>query len=200
MAAVEDVPITFRGAAEHNVRNVLGVVGLCLGLGLKLDAVRSGLLAFDPNDNPGRCNIYRTNGATLVVDFAHNPHGMKAFVEMAAAIPAERRILLIGQAGDRSDKDIRDLAVSACEAPWDRVVIKEMDDYARGRDRGEAATILYNEFVAQGVPAENIERERHELDAVRKLVEGARPGELFALLIHEKRRAVLDYLDEATSN
>jgi len=200
LVAIDAVPVTFSGAARHNVYNVLGVVGLTLALGIATDHVCAGLCAVKPNDNPGRCNLYTVNGATIMVDFAHNPHGMKAFIDVAAAIPADRRTLLIGQAGDRSDQDIRDLAVTACEARWDRVVIKEMDDYARGRDPGEAAGILYNEFKTQGIPPEHMEREQHELEAVRKLVENARPGELVVLLIHERRRAVLDYLDQSTTN
>ncbi len=193
---IDKIPITFKGAARHNVYNALGAVGLALGLGISMPSIRAGLCAMDPNDNPGRCNIYDIKGATFLVDFAHNPHGMTAFVNMAAAIPASRRTLLIGQAGDRSDKDIRDLAVTACASRWDRVVIKEMDDYARGRDRGETADILYNEFTAQGIPPDKIDRERHELEAVRKLVNDSRSGELTALLIHERRREVLDYLSK----
>jgi len=198
---IDRIPVTFKGAARHNVYNALGAVGLALGLGISMHDIRTGLCALDPNDNPGRCNIYDVKGATFLVDFAHNPHGMTAFVDMAAAIPASRRTLLIGQAGDRSDRDIRDLAITACASRWDRVVIKEMDDYARGRDRGETADILYNEFTARGIPPEKIDRERHELEAVRKLVKDARSGELTALLIHERRREVLDYLSKiATTN
>ena len=200
LVAIDEIPVTFKGAARHNVYNVLGVVGLSIALGIPTDTICAGLCAMNPNDNPGRCNIYTTNGATIIVDFAHNPHGMTAFVDVAAAIPADSRTLLIGQAGDRSDKDIRDLAVTACETHWDRVVIKEMDDYARGRDHGESADILYNEFASQGIPPENMVREQYELEAVRNLVEGARPGELIALLIHERRQAVLDYLNESTTN
>jgi cyanophycin synthetase len=194
LVAIDQVPVTFQGAARHNVYNALGVVGLALGLGISLEDIRAGLCALDPNDNPGRCNIYEINGATFIVDFAHNPHGMAAFVHTAGALPSRRRSLLIGQAGDRSDLDIRELAATACRSHWDRVVIKEMDDYARGRDRGETADILFSEFTAQGIPPDHIHREARELDAVRKLVEDARPGDLVALLIHERRKDVLQYL------
>ena len=191
---VSAIPITFNGAAVHNIYNALGVTGLTLGLGLEPGAIAAGLRAMEPNDNPGRSNVYRINGATVVVDFAHNPHGMEAFVKMAAAMPAHRRILLIGQAGDRNDMDIRGLATTACTTHWDQIVIKEMDDYARGRERGEAADILYDEFILRGIPGENIDRQRHELEAVKTLVTGARPEDLIILLIHEQRGKVLDYL------
>jgi len=189
-----EVPIAFGGAAQHNVYNALGVTGLTLGLGLSTAAVASGLRTMQPNDNPGRSNLYQINGATIVVDFAHNPHGMEAFVKMAAAMPARRRTLLIGQAGDRSDTDIKGLATTACTAHWDHIVIKEMDDYARGRAHGEVAGILYDEFVQQGIQKENIDRHRHELEAVQDLVSGAQTGDLIILLIHERRHDVLSYL------
>ena len=192
--AVSEVPITYGGAAQHNVYNTLGVTGLALGLGLPLDAIEAGLRSMNPNDNPGRSNMYKINGATIIVDFAHNPHGMEAFVKMAAALPARRRALLIGQAGDRSDGDIKGLAATACTVDWNRIVIKEMDDYARGREPGETADILCDEFVRQGIPRHHIERQRLEVAAVKNMVDNAHAGDLVILLIHERRRDVLAYL------
>ena len=194
--AVTEVPVTYGGAAQHNVYNALGVTGLALGLGLPLDAIATGLGAMDPNDNPGRSNMYKINGATIIVDFAHNPHGMEAFVKMAAALPARRRALLIGQAGDRSDGDIKGLAATACRVDWNQVVIKEMVDDSRGREPGETADILSDEFVRQGIPRHNIERQRHEVAAVKSMVDNAHAGDLVILLIHERRRDVLDYLSK----
>ena len=60
--------------------------------------------------NPGRLNMFDLGGARVMVDFAHNPHGLEAILEMAVALPAERRLVLIGQAGDRTDTSIRELA------------------------------------------------------------------------------------------
>ncbi len=193
--SVAAVPITYGGAAQHNVYNTLGVTGLALGLGLPLDAIEAGLRSMNPNDNPGRGNMYKINGATIIVDFAHNPHGMEAFAKMAAALPARRRTLLIGQAGDRSDGDIKGLAAMACTVDWNLIVIKEMDDYSRGREPGETADILYDEFVRQGIPRHNIERQRHEIAAVKSMIDHAHAGDLVILLIHERRGDVLGYLN-----
>jgi len=139
--------------------------------------------------------MYKINGATIIVDFAHNPHGMEAFAKMAAALPARRRTLLIGQAGDRSDGDIKALAAMACTVDWNLIVIKEMDDYSRGREPGETADILYDEFVRQGIPRHNIERQRHEIAAVKSMIDHAHAGDLVILLIHERRGDVLEYLN-----
>ena len=48
-------------------------------------------------------------------------------------------------------------------------------------------------FVRQGIPRHNIERKRHEVAAVRGMVDNAHAGDLVILLIHERRREVLDY-------
>mgnify|MGYP002062470130 CR=1 FL=1 len=38
--------------------------------------------------NPGRGTLFTVEGARVFVDFAHNPHGLEALLEMAAALPA----------------------------------------------------------------------------------------------------------------
>ena len=197
---VADIPITLKGKAIHNLYNVLGVTGLAIELGLPLGAIASGLRKMQPNDNPGRSNIFEINGAVFIVDFAHNPHGMATFVEMLRTIPARRRRLLIGQAGDRSDEDIRGLAATACRVAWDEVVIKEMKHYARGREDREVADILHDEFLNQGLPDKQINHQKHELEAVQSLVENAGQDDLIALLIHERRSDVLNYLGKMATS
>ena len=192
---VSAIPITLKGKAIHNVYNALGVTGLAFALGLPIDAIASGLRRMQPNDNPGRSNVYKINGAVFIVDFAHNPHGMSSFVNMLHAMPAQRRTLLVGQAGDRSDDDIRGLAATACGVEWDNIVIKEMKQYARGREDREVAGILHDEFLNQGLSEKQIKHQKHELEAVQYLVEHARKDDLVVLLIHERRNDVLNYLN-----
>ena len=69
---------------------------------------------------------------------------------MVAALPAERRLVLLGQAGDRSDEAIRDLARTALALRPDRVVLKEMERYLRGRRPGEVPAIMADELARLG--------------------------------------------------
>ena len=55
--AVDEVPITFHGAARYNVENVLGVIGMARALGLPMDATRRALRSFKPSDNPRRGEV-----------------------------------------------------------------------------------------------------------------------------------------------
>jgi len=51
---------------------------------------------------------------------------MQALFDMADGLPARRRVLCFGQAGDRPDDLIRKLARSAWAIGLDRVIVPEL--------------------------------------------------------------------------
>jgi len=114
---------------------------------------------------------------------------------MVAALPAERRLVLIGQAGDRTDEAIRELARAALALRPDRVVLKEMERYLRGRRPGEVPGIMADELARLGVPPEAVSRPGSELDAVRDALTWARAGDLLLLTVHQDRPLVLALLE-----
>jgi cyanophycin synthetase len=194
---IAEVPITFAGSAEHNVANVLAAVAAAAALGITVPHITATLRQFGHQleDNPGRANLIELGGVRILLDFAHNPHGMSALVAVAETIPAQRRLLLVGQAGDRSDEAIRELARAAWRLRPNHVVVKEMETYLRGRGLGEVPGLLADEFSRLGVPEEAISWAGPEIAGVRRALEWARPGDLLVLAVHEDRPAVLDLLD-----
>jgi cyanophycin synthetase len=198
---VADVPVTFGGIARHNVANALAAIASGAALGLDPTVMSSTLRRFgrDLEDNPGRANLVEVGGIRVLLDFAHNPHGMSALVEVARTIPAKRRLVLVGQAGDRSDQAIRALARAAWELRPDCVLVKDMETYLRGRAPGEVPALLADEFTRVGLPRNAVSRAGPEIAAVQKALEWARPGDLLVLAVHEDRRAVLDLLDQLTT-
>jgi cyanophycin synthetase len=193
---VDRVPITLGGAARFNVRNALAALGVATALGLPVEAIAAGLEALQgsPADNPGRLNLFQLDGVNVLVDFAHNPHGMAALVEVADSLPAQRRLIVLGQAGDRDDESIRGLARAAWEAEPDLVVIKEMSKYLRGRDEGVVPALIESELREIGAPAEAVLRAESEIEAVRTVLARAAPGDLILLTAHSDRDEVLDLL------
>jgi UDP-N-acetylmuramyl tripeptide synthase len=192
-----DVPMALGGAARHNLANALAAAGAAAVLGLPMDAVSRALGRFGAagGDNPGRANIVQLGGVRLVIDYAHNPHGMSAVADMITALPATRRLVLLGQAGDRSDDAIRELARTVLAMKPDRVVLKEMERYLRGRRPGEVPEIMADELARCGVPAGAISRPGTELDAVRDALAWARPGDVLFLAIHQDRGQVLALIE-----
>jgi UDP-N-acetylmuramyl tripeptide synthase len=196
VTGLDTIPIALGGAARHNVANAMGATGVALALGLGVEAIRTGLEKFrsTPEENPGRLNLFELGDATVVVDFAHNPHGMEALLGMAAAMPARRRLVTTGQAGDRDDDSILQLARTIAAAKPDRVVVKELTEYLRGRAEGEVATMIVQELERAGLAPEAIDRADSEMSSVRQALAWCEPGDLLLLITHSKRSGVVSYL------
>jgi cyanophycin synthetase len=193
---VGDLPIAAGGAARYNVANALAAAAAAEGLGVPADALRATLCRFglDPSDNPGRANVYELDDVRVVVDYAHNPHGIAALAGALEQVPSTRRLVLIGQAGDRDDGAIREMARAALALRPDRVVAKEMDAYLRGRAPGEVPGIIADELRRAGLPEAAIATAAGELLAVQEALDWARPGDLLILMLHQERNRVEELL------
>ncbi len=194
LLALDEAPALLGGAARHNVRNALAAAGLALHLGLDPAAIAAGLRAFrsDAEGNEGRLNLFRLGEAVALVDFAHNPHGLRAILETASRLPHARLALLLGQAGDRDDGSIVGLAREVARARPDLVVLKEMAEHQRGRAPGEVVALLERTLLAEGLPSSALTHAPDELAAARAALAWARDGDLVLLLCHASREAVLE--------
>ncbi|MGB5492115.1 MAG: Mur ligase family protein [Woeseiaceae bacterium] len=177
-----EIPIAMGGAARHNVANALSAAALTWCLGVSMDDIRSGLKTMVQDENPGRCNLYDLNGFKILVDFAHNPAAMAALFDMASAIPAKRRALCFGQAGDRTDKLIQELARDAWSIGLDRVVVSELAAYHRGREQGEVFEIIRDELVKAGAIPSQIMHFETEMESFLSAISWAEPGDLVIML------------------
>ncbi len=196
---LSEVPICFGGHAVHNVENALAALLAGHALGLPWEAIRQGLRSFHPSatDNPGRANHLVLGGATVLLDFAHNPDGVRRMVQLARALPAKRRLITLGQGGDRSDAAIRTLADTAFELAADRYVLKESLHYLRGREIGEVTDLLRQQLLERGVSPQQIAVCQDEAAAVEDALAWLRPGDLLILLIHDDFAAALARLTAA---
>ncbi|NCF14467.1 MAG: Mur ligase [Gammaproteobacteria bacterium] len=177
-----DIPLTLGGAARHNVANALSAAALTWCLGVSIENIASGLKTMQQDENPGRCNFYDLNGFKVLIDFAHNPAAMGALFDMARAIPAERRVLCFGQAGDRTDELIRELARDAWEIGLDRVIVSELANYHRGREPGDVFNIISDELKKHGATDEQIGHNDEELETLEEALSWAQPGDLVIML------------------
>ncbi len=197
LARVDEVPMTVGGAARHNVANALAAAAAAWVLGVPPDVIGRELRHFGraASDNEGRANMVELGGVQLVIDYAHNPHGLVALGELMAALPARRRLVLIGQAGDRPDEAIRALARAAFGLRPDRVVLKEMERYLRGRRPGEIPDLMADELIGLGMAPEAVSRPGGEVAAVRDALAWARPGDVLLLTVHQDRTVVMALLE-----
>jgi UDP-N-acetylmuramyl tripeptide synthase len=197
LGAITDMPLTVGGVARYNIANLLGASLAAAALGIAPATIAGVLARFGAAhaDNPGRLQRWSLGGITVWLDYAHNPNGLRGLLEVARG--DDRLGLLLGQAGDRSDDDLRLLAKTAAAFTPARVVLKDIADYLRGRAPGEVAAILRDALVAEGIAPAALAYVDDEERGVRELLTGARPGDILVLPVHGKsaRANVVALLD-----
>jgi UDP-N-acetylmuramyl tripeptide synthase len=195
---VSDIHATLDGMVRYNISNALAAMAVAISLGIDDSAIRKGLSVFkgDESDNPGRGNWFEHNGVRILVDFAHNEHGMMALADAVRRVPSERIVLLMGQAGDRLDKDIADLVRAACSMRPAQLLVAELPGYERGREPFEVPELIRREAAKCGLPEDSIEILPAPGEATARALERARPGDLLVLLALTQRNEALALVRE----
>lgn len=195
------MPMSYGGRARFNTLNALAASALAACAGISNDAIAKALETFrsSPESNPGRGNLFEIGGVTVFADFAHNAHGTQALLEMARAYDAARVAVLLGQAGDRTDAEIRGLVEATVALEPDLIVVKEMAQYLRGREPGAMVALIDAELARLDVSSERVAHADSELDAAKLALDWAQPGDLVLLLLHAQREDVLALLEERSA-
>jgi UDP-N-acetylmuramate--alanine ligase len=84
--------VALRVPGHHNVQNALAAIGAGFALGVRLDAMRDGLLQFGGVERRFQrlCDVA---GVTIVDDYAHHPTEIAATLQAARASYPDRRII-----------------------------------------------------------------------------------------------------------
>ena len=193
-----DMPLSMAGSAKYNIANLAAAACIAFSLGVNVSAIKTTLQRFGKmnTDNPGRLQRWQLGGINILSDYAHNPEGLHGFLSIVKTLQNNGRLaLLLGQAGNRENKDIRELAIVAAEFKPDFIVLKDIDGFIRGRDAGEVAGILQLALVELGISSDTIAVQLDEVEAVRTILAWAKTGDTLALPIHSTNgRAEIEQL------
>ncbi len=186
LAAIADVPITLRGAAQHNVANALAASAAATALGVTHADITRALHTFGASatDNPGRLQVRDVGGATVIVDFVHNPDGWYAILAMVRRLRTGRLIVTLGQAGDRDDVALNDLAAAVWAGRPDLIILKEMEEYLRGRPYGQVSGVLAASLTEAGTPADCLRTAPTEVEAAQMALRAAQSGDVVVIAAH----------------
>ncbi len=187
LGRVVDMPLSFDGSATYNIANAAAASLAGDALGIPANTIASVLSEFgnERGDNPGRLQHWVFGGLQVFVDYAHNPDGLRGLLRVATRDRSDGRFgLLLGQAGNREDVDVRKLATVAAEFAPSLVLLKDIDGYMRGRDQAEIAVILRDALQQAGVDSAAIRECLDEALAARQLLEWGRDGDLLVLPLH----------------
>jgi cyanophycin synthetase len=186
LGAIAAMPLSFNGSARYNIANIAATVLAADALGIAASTIAGVLTIFGTSrdDNPGRLQHWSFGGASVFVDYAHNPDGLRGLLHVATQVRGGRLGLLLGQAGNREDDEIRELAAAAAGFHPDRIVLKDIGGMLRGRIEGEVPALLREELAGHGIAGDVIVERLDEFEAVRELLAWARAGDVLVLPIH----------------
>lgn len=178
---VTDIPITFSGKAEFNIANVLAATLAVYVQGFKTEDIRLGLQTFvsSPAQTPGRMNIFQFRNFTMMLDYAHNTHGIHALGKFVASVEASVKVGIIAAVGDRRDEDIISLGVASAMI-FDEIIIRQ-DKNTRGRPEEELIELL-SIGIRQAKPDMDITVIRKESEAIDYAIKNARKGAFITVI------------------
>ncbi len=172
VAKAADIPLTFNGAAEFNIQNILPASLAAFIQRIHPGRIAEALKSFIPcaETIPGRMNVFDFNSFKIIVDYAHNPHGVKAIASFIKSLPASLKVGVITGVGDRRDEDIQSLGKEAA-AIFDELIIRHDDDL-RGRSQEELDRLICA-GIHQVDPTKKITIISNELKAVEAAIQQA---------------------------
>ena len=184
VVAIADLPASWGGVLRHNIANAMAAAALADGLGIAPAAVGAALASFQLSveQSPGRFNILSEHPYLVIVDYATNPPAVAALVAALRHVEAGgRRLCAISSFGNRPGWHFAEIGLFLAQG-FDHFVCYEKKRCRRGRAPGEIAALLRSGLEEAGVNAQCIEVATDGEDAIRRLRQQAKPGDLVMIL------------------
>ncbi len=203
LGAVSAMPLSVEGSATYNIANLAGAALAAAALGIPAATIAAVFAHFGSSiaDNFGRLMRFERAGVHILVDYAHNPDGLRGLLQVAEHLrgPRGRLGLLLGHAGNRQDTELEALAAAAAQFHPALIVIKENEAHLRGRPPGEVPRLIHAALLRAGTPQAALQLRMSELEAVHAALAWARPGDVLALPVHSAaaRAAVVELLRDS---
>ena len=178
---VANIPLTYGGRAEFMIQNVLAATLACFVHGVSLEDLRVGLTTFNAGTalTPGRLNFVEIGDTTVLMDYAHNPAGIRGLANFINKLPNKYRTVVLNGTGDRRDDDIREYAKIAADN-FDRIVIRA-GHYLRGRSEDGMFQLL-QEGIALSDCTPQVRIIPDSRTAIHHAIKHARKNELVVTL------------------
>ena len=137
---------------RYNVSNCLAATAICLGLGLTLQEIVTGIEAL--GNVPGRMEqVNCGQSCTVLIDYAHTDDALRHAIRSARQVCQQRLFCVFGAGGDRDSSKRSLLGIAGSEA--DRVIITS--DNPRSEDPFQIMKAIAAGCQSQGVTPELIE-------------------------------------------
>ncbi|WP_298904405.1 cyanophycin synthetase [uncultured Psychroserpens sp.] len=176
----EHIPLTYGGKAKFMIQNVLAAVLAAHVQGISIEDMKAALETFIPSasQTPGRLNLFKFNNFTILLDYAHNPAGMRALQKFTDELEATVKVGIIAGIGDRRVEDNNEMGAIAAEM-FDEIIIRQ-DKRLRGKTEEELIKML-DDGIKMKDPNKKTMIIPSEKEAITYAVKNAVKGSLIIL-------------------
>ncbi len=188
---LQDIPATMNGLLGFNESNALFATALAWALRVDQGVIRRALAGFhnSPQQNEGRFNFVEDLPFRILVDYAHNPAGMRGLLDVAAKIEVSGKRVLVNCNGLRYRHHLAQELPGYAQV-FDRIFIGPYEDYFLRASRGFDSTDPIGDMLSQASailkPLLRSEQTLHTLrnhtDTLRTALESCEPGDLLVML------------------
>ncbi len=175
-----NVPLTMGGRASFMIQNILPAALTAFVSGVKIEDIKVGLESFipSPSQTPGRLNLFEFKNFTLLLDYAHNPAGLRALQKLIERMDGKPKVGIIAGIGDRRFEDNVEIGQIAAEM-FDEVIIRQ-DKNLRGKTDQELIDML-TIGIKKVEPKKPFKVIPNEFEAITYAVKHAKKGSLIVL-------------------
>jgi cyanophycin synthetase len=198
VAKAVNIPLTFGGKAYFMIQNVLPAVLAAYVRDVKIEDIKSALTTFipSPGQTPGRMNMFNFKNFDVLVDYAHNPAGLRALQNFINKVDATYKVGIIAGVGDRRDEDTREIGAIAAHT-FDEIIIRQ-DKNLRGRTEAELINLM-REGIMSANPNAKITIIPNEQEAISHAIKNAVKGSLITMcsdVVPDALELVMKYKEE----
>lgn len=170
-----NVPLTYGGRAAFMIQNVLPAALTAYVQGLGIEDIKVALESFipSPGQTPGRLNMFEFQRFRVMLDYAHNPAGLKALKNMLENMEGSPKVGIIAGIGDRRNEDNIGIGQVAAEM-FDEIIIRQ-DKHLRGRTEKEIIDLLH-EGIKKVNPNKKVTIIPREKEAIEYAITNAKDG------------------------
>lgn len=176
----KDIPLSFNGKAKFMIQNVLMAILAAKISGFGIEDMQKALKSFIPSDKqtPGRLNTFRFRNFTFLLDYAHNPTGMRALKSFTDSLDFGYKVGIIAGIGDRLDSDTEKIGMIAAEM-FDEIIIRNDRDL-RGKS-SEYLTALLRNGINKVDPEKLVSLAGSEPESIKYAIRNAKKDSLIVL-------------------
>jgi len=176
----EDIPLTYGGKATFMIQNVLPAILAGNIRGISIEDMKAALETFIPSasQTPGRLNLFEFENFTILLDYAHNPAGMRALQKFIDKLDCTVKVGIIAGIGDRREEDNNEMGSIAAEMV-NEIIIRQ-DKRLRGKTEEELIKMLQT-GIKEKDPNKKTTIIPSEKEAITYAVTNAKKGSLIVL-------------------